>query len=282
MQFGLQTDDVIGLTEQQRVSTQFQLTFSVVDESTWLYKNYKYPRYRNFYGYAQIMSGPYVVRSVELVHINQEVLYWFQDSTDILQSVGCGIKKVLKGLNPPLDAIVKLYLLRQRYTSVRFRLCPGVKANIGITWLYPERLCDEEVNFPPPEQGNPQPSNNKDPSPSPRPSDQGDDPKDRSKNDGKDDPNDDKPHEPVPGSKQGATGQWFENYSSFAPGCTPYDGVERRPLLGCTDGNITPVFVDSGQGTCGATSRNGAIMYGGRLVKEPRDIISITFDFVAV
>lgn len=278
LMFGIDTDDVVGLTEAQRTSIEFLMTFSVVDEATWLYKNYKYPRYRNFYGYAQIMCGAYVVRSVELVHINQEVLYFFQDSTDILQSVGCGIKKVLANLTPPVESQVTLYLLRQRYTSVRFRLCPGVKASVALSWHYPERLCDESVVAPPDGQGNPPPANNQDPSPSPRPSDQGGDPKDKSNNDGKDDPNDDKPHEPIVGRKQTSVGQWWEDYSGRTAAGEEYaDGHYAIP--GCTDGDIIPILANVQQ-----TGNNGTlkaqVIYGGRVVHLPDGYRSIVFRFV--
>lgn len=280
LMFGIETDDVVGLTEAQRCSIEFLMTFSVVDESTWLYKNYKYPRYRNFYGYAQIMCGAYVVKDVELIHINQEVLYFFQDSTDILQSVGCGIKKVLANLTPPVESQVTLYLLRQRYTSVRFRLCPGVKASVALGWHYPERLCDEIVVAPSDKQGNPQPADNKNPSPGPRPPEQGGDPKDRSNNDGKDDPNDDKPVEPKPGTLQTVPGQWFAVYSGYSADCSAFSG-RRYPFPGATNGRIVPVVNRSPQASCGDNSCFAvSVTYNGAAVDSGGGVNSYEVVFV--
>jgi len=271
---------VIGLTDAQRTSIELQLTFSVTDEGTWLYKNFKYPRYRNFYGYAQIMSGAYVVEDIELVHINQEILHWQQCCTDILQSIGCGVKKVLANVTPPVESQVTLYLLRQRYTSVRFRLCPGVKANIGLSWHFPEQLCDDLLVAPSESQGQPQSSNNRDGNPGNRPGDQPEDAKDTSNNDGKDDPLDNKPVEPKPGDAIAGSGRWFAVYTGYDVGCIPNPNLKRFELPGATDGSITPILVETGTGSCGSPTKDGTVTYNGAVVDQPRDYTNYGFEFI--
>lgn len=276
--FGLNTDDVIGLTEAQRLSVEFLMTFSVVDEATWLYKNYRYPRYKNFYGYAQIMTGGYVVQNVKLEHINQEILHWQQSSTDVLQSVGCGIKKVLANLTPPVASQVTLYLLRQRYTSVRFRLLPGIVANVALNWHFPELLCDETLVAPPEAQGNPQATDNMHGDPANRPTDQGQDGKDRSNNDGKDDPNDDRPHEPVPGSAVAVMGQWFAIIAGIDGNNQTYSGY-RYALPGATNQAIVPMLVNV-RPSSPAGYFQAEVVYGGTIVNRPDGYSSYTFEFV--
>ncbi len=279
-QFGLKEDDTIGFTEPQRTAIEFQMTFSIVDESTWLYRNFKFPRHRNFYGYAQIMAGAYVVRSVPLEFINQEIIHWHQDSTDILQSIGCGVKKILANLTPPVASQVTLYLLRQRFTSVRFRLSPGVKANVALRWYFVDQLCDELIVAPPDAQGNASPANNKDGSPSTRPPSQGEDAKDPSNNDGKDDPLDSKPDHPRPGRKVGETGQWWGLYVARDPGCVVNPATKRYAFPGANDPNVVPVVTESGQGSCGGGTKNGTVTYGGAIVDTPRDYESYSVEFI--
>lgn len=275
-QFGLKEDDTVGFTEAQRTSIEFHMTFSIVDESTWLYRNFKFPRHRNFYGYAQIMAGAYVVRSVPLEFINQEIIHWHQDSTDILQSIGCGVKKILANLTPPVASQVTLYLLRQRFTSVRFRLSPGVKANVALRWYFVDQLCDELIVAPPEAQGSTSPANNKDGSPSSRPSGQGEDAKDPSNNDGKDDPNDTKPDHPRPG-----LGPVAKNWKAMVVLALPSGGCQSQPPYirdypELIDPGSPPVFVSVGESACPGTSY-GRVESGGVVISPlVNDIVSYT------
>ena len=104
--FGLQTNDVVGLTEAQRTSLELFMSISIVSEGPCEYRNYNTPRFENHYGYAQLMSGAFVIKTIKIAYLNQEILHFQQSSTDILQSIGCGVKKILNSLTPPVSADV--------------------------------------------------------------------------------------------------------------------------------------------------------------------------------
>lgn len=278
LQFGLKTDDVVGFTESQRLAIELQMVFSITNEATWLYKNYKYPRYRNFYGYAQLMSGAFVVKSIELLHINQEIVHWQHSSSEILQSIGCVGKKILANLTPPKESVVTVALLRQRYTSVRFRLNPGIEANVNINWHFLDKLCEDDIIAPVPEQGNPPDADNKNGDPGSRPSGQPQDEKDRSNNDGKDIPDDDRPEEPKPG-KGGEVGNWvFTGVGTLAPDCRTYTPYYVIP--GATDKNFRPTFVRQKTNDVCPNAGDGEIKYKGQTVGAPTGVVSAQFIFV--
>lgn len=197
--FGLLTSDVVGFTPSQRTAIELQATISIVNEGKLEYKNLRYPRFKQFYGYAQLMSGAYVEREIPLNYLNQELCHWQESSPAINQGIGCATKKILAALTPPSEATVKVGLLRQRFTSIRFRLLPDVTANIGLNWHVLDPLCDDEIVQPPAKQGEPVPPNNGNSDPGQRPSNQGGDPVDKSDNDGNYDPGDGNPPPPVPG-----------------------------------------------------------------------------------
>jgi hypothetical protein len=75
-------------------------------------------------------------------------------------------------------------------------------------------------------------------------------------------------------------GQWFAVIGGFRAGCTDTYGGFRYALPGATNGNITPTITETGQGSCGSTSKDGTVSYDGAVVNEPRDYISYDFDFV--
>lgn len=254
-QFGIKTDDVVGFTDEQRLADEMQFTLSVTNESKWLYKNYKYPRYTNFYGYAQLMSGVYVVRNIELLHINQELLYWQDSRVYLTQEIHCAKEALVKYIVAQSDKApqeledVQSFLvpIRQRFTSIRFRLCPGVQANVALRWSPLQARCSN-IFDPPDKQADPHPQNNKDGAPSDRPSDQPQDPKDRSNNDDKDDPNDDRPKEPKPGTKTGGVGgKWKVALSGFDANDIGYNVVYPTDI---TDPSAEPTatFIPTGIG----------------------------------
>lgn len=278
-QFGLKTDDVVGFTEQQRLATEMQVTFSIVDEATWLYRNFKYPRHKNFYGYAQLMAGAYVVRSIPLEFINQELLFWQQDTTDLLQSIACEFKDLFASLPTPKVRIATLFQVRQRYTSIRFRLGAGVKANVALSWKLPDSLCAELVNPPPDKQGQSPLPNNKDGDPANRPSGQGGDAGDPSNNDGKDDPNDALPDHPVPGKKRTASGQWYNVYVARDSGCVENPAVKRYGIPGAVDPSIVPVQLENEPG-CAPGTKSGNVLYGGAVMYRADSFVTSTFEFV--
>lgn len=280
IRFGLQPSDSIGLTEAQRLSIELQIVISITFESTWLYRNFKHPRYENFYGYAQIMSGAFVVQDIPLRFLNQELLHWQQGDTDILQSIGCATKKILLALTPPSSAQVDLYLLRQRYTGIRIRLLAGVEANLAISWHFAEQLCDENIIAPPANQGNPPAPDNANGAPGSGRGSQPNDPKDPSNNDGNANPADGRPNPPSATGVPSRPGQWYQIYSGYNGGCNGTYSSRRAALDGATDGFTSPIFVRQGQGDCGPGSSYGEIRYKGMVLDRPADVTSITFDFV--
>lgn len=280
VQFALETSDVVGFTDVQRLALEMQVLISISNEATWLYKNLRYPRYRNFYGYCQLMAGPYVVQSIKLEYLNQELFHWDQCCTDLNQSIGCTGKKILANLTPPVTSVVTVYLKRQRYTSIRFRLLPGITANVTLNWRTVEQLCDEELLAPPEENGKTPLNNNRAPTAPNRPSSQPQDPRDRSKNDGNDNPNDDRPHEPVPGDNPSVPGQWYVIYSGFNAGCDGTYSNRRYALPGATNGLIPCSEGPHSPGTCGGGSYNADVLYGGAVQFRAADVTSQTFEFV--
>lgn len=224
------------------------MSISIVSEGPCEYRNYNTPRFENHYGYAQLMSGAFVIKTIKIAYLNQEILHFQQSSTDILQSIGCGVKKILNSLTPPVSADVTVYLLRQKYTSVRFKLRPGVLANININWHFPEQLCDETLQGPPSAQGNPSAPTNGSYTPGSRPPDQVGDPRDNSPNDGQT-PTGDQTAPPGP-SNIGSNGTWKVQLSAYDGSNHPYT-VQFD--LGITDPNAV-VTVSTRNGPGGTNS----------------------------
>lgn len=215
VRFALAPSDSVGLTESQRQAIELQFVLSISNEATWLYKNFRHPRYKNFYGYAQLMSGDFVVENIPLQYINQEILHWQDSSVTILQTVVCGVKLILASLPTPVDITPEIVLFRQRYTGVRFRLLPGIEANVAINWLFIEQSCDETISPPPPEQGNPPAPDNYPAPPGAGRGDQPGDLKAPSNNDGDFNSGDGRPLPPGVGGS--LPGFWRLNYQYGAP-----------------------------------------------------------------
>lgn len=275
LSFGLQTSDVIGITAEQRTAVEFQMTFSVVDEASWLYKNFKLPRYRNSYGFAQIMSGAYVVEVVPLQFLNQEVLAFEYDTFDINDNIGCAVKAIVAAMTPPGSATINVSKHRTRLTGVRFRLYAGIQANVGIRWVTAESNCNNTISEPDPKQGQPIAPNNSSSNPGSRPGSQGGDETDKSANDGNYDPDGGLPPPPAPG---GGTNFpcWVAYYTGTKdpPTCTEYAG--RTRLVDATDPTIRPVYqVTAPNVFCQST--NGIITYNGATISNPEGIVAIDF-----
>lgn len=241
--FGLLTSDVVGLTEEQRTSLEFQMTVSITDESTWLYRNFRFPRYQNFYGYAQVMSGAYVIESIPLQYLNQEIVFFTEDQLVGQGSLLCAVKDIITALGgtPPVAQI--LVLSRKRITSVRFRLFGGIRANCGIRWQTYVPQCGETVVQPNPKQGTPVPPNNASSNPADRPTSQGGDPSDHSNNDGDYNPGDGHPQPPIPGV---GSGVWKFSYTGYDANGTRYSGTS--PLASSNPSDIITFSVVDGPG----------------------------------
>lgn len=275
--FGLETSDVVGLTPDQRTAVEFQATISIVSKGSQVYENFRYPRYRNFYGYCQLMSGAYVIKSVELNYLNQELLHWRDDVFGINETTGCYAKGLASALNPPFNLITKTILIRQRYTGLRFRLMPTVTANLGLVWETPAPLCGGLIEQPDDRQGAPLPPNNGNSDPSRRPPQQGGDGTDRSANDGNYDPTDGVPKPPEAGN-----GSVFPNWHAFGvgtlPGCATYNFNINLPAA--TDQAVTPGYVPTGPNAgCPGQSTDGNIVYGGATLSSPTGVVSISFSY---
>lgn len=206
-EFALQESDVVRITNSQRTAVEFMMTVSIANEATWLYRNLKYPRYKNFYGYAQVMSGAFVVRVVPLTFLNQEILHWRDIAFYINDTTLCSVKALGAAMTPPVTGFAINVKTRQRFTSVRFRLLPGIVANCSLVWEIADSACGNLVEEPDERQGQPPLPNNSGASGNPRPSGQSGDELDPSNNDGNDQPNDGKPDAPRPGTGQGS-GTW--------------------------------------------------------------------------
>jgi len=213
-QFQVQTSDVIAFSEPQRLAVEMSVSLSIASEGEWLYKNLKYPRYKNFYGYAQLMSGAFVVQSIPLTFLNQELVHWRDQSFGINDTTLCMGKFLANLIQPSATVGALLVKTRQRFTSIRFRLLGGIIANITYVWQEGESSCGNVVVEPDGKQGQPAIPNNGGASGSARPSDQGGDPTDPSANDGGYDPNSGLQPPPRAGGGE-ASGTWHVQITGF-------------------------------------------------------------------
>lgn len=220
-QFVLAETDVVGFTQEQRTAVELGLYVSIANEATWLYKNVKHPRYKNFYGYAQVMSGAFVVEDIPLSFLNQEIVHWRDETFGINETTGCYAKAIAFALPTPNVLTTNTVKVRQRYTSVRFRLLPGVVANCSIVWETANAKCGGNVLEPDDKQGQPALPNNSGASPNPRPPGQSGDGTDPSANDGNYDPNGGNPPPPSAGGGAG-TGSWKVKVAAYDYNDRPY------------------------------------------------------------
>ena len=274
--FGLNTSDVVGLTEIQRTAIDFQMCVSVADLGTWKYRNERHPRWEYAYGYAQIMSGAFVVKDIPLSYINEEILYFHNSSFGIQETVACFSKEILKALGAG-DTTYVTNLRRERITSVRFRFFPGVLANCLMIYEVGQSQCGGTVSQPDPSEGQPPNPLNHSHDPTSRPPDQGGDPRDNS-------PNDNEP--PGPGQNQPPstgitplTGVWYQVFHGYNANesCAEFQGAS--PLAGCTDPDVSPTYIITGNAPCPGTYK-GKILYKGNVVNDSlSDFDSMSFIF---
>lgn len=265
----------MGFTPDQRTAVELQATFSVVNEATWLYKNMKPPRYRNSYGFCQVMSGAYVVDTIQLQHVNQELLHWRDETFGILETIGCYAKGLASALQPPFALITNTVKTRRRVTSLRFRLYPGVEANIGLVWETPAARCGGNVEEPDPKQGQPIPPNNSNADPSARPPEQGDfDPTDKSNNDGDYNPEENLPPPPRP-SGGSVNASWHIHMVGVHNSCDGEAITYDYPLL--TDPAIEPVWTPLTQNPPCPNAMDGEVRYNGVVVNNPTGVIGTPF-----
>jgi hypothetical protein len=278
VQFGLLPTDVVPLTPDQRTSVELQVSFSVVNEASWLYKNFKPPRYRNSYGFCQLMSGAYVIDTIQLQHVNQELLFWRDETFGILETVGCYAKGLASALQPPFVLITNTVKARKRVTSLRFRLYAGIEANIGIRWETPVARCGGNLIEPDPKQGQPVAPNNTNANPGARPGEQGDyDPTDASDNDGDYDPNSPLPPPPTPGGGSNFPCWHFSCLATF----TRCEGDPvTAPLPDLTNPAITPVWVPQQTNPACSNAKDGIFTYNGATVANPTGVVGdVYFSF---
>lgn len=248
--FGLLESDVVPFSASQREAIEMQVCVSIADEGGWLYYNYKYPRFHNFYGYAQIMSGVFVVKTVPIEYINQELLFWEDDSFVINSTLLCAIAQTDRLINENVTIETHVIKKRQRFTAIRFRFLPGIKANVLLKYKLGAPLCGNFVDSPPDEQSQPPEPKNHSYTPSDRPSSQTSDPADPSVNDGNwDGSNPDK--QPPYAEIIPLPGEWHEHVSFT-------DGTITNGAMG--DRDSTSIYTTGGvchEGVDGRTDPNG-------------------------
>lgn len=267
---------MIGITDEQRTAVEFQMTFSVVDEASWLYKNFKLPRYRNSYGFAQIMSGAYVVDVIQLQFLNQEVLAFEYDTFDINDNIGCAVKAIVAAMTPPGSATITVSKHRTRLTSVRFKLYAGIAANVGIRWVTAESNCANAISEPDPRQGEPIAPNNSTADPGSRPSSQGGDEADKSPNDGQT-PTPGQPPPPQPGG-DGGVACWHAIFNTtVAPDC--HIETFNQAFRGATDPTTRPIYIPQRPNVACTTSRDGIITYKGATIGTPEGVVTVSFEY---
>lgn len=220
-QFEVKTSDVIAFSEPQRLAVEMSVSLSIAFEGEWLYKNFKHPRYKNFYGYAQLMSGAFVVQDIPLTFLNQELVHWRDQSFGINDTTLCMGKFLANLIQPSAKVGALLIKTRQRFTSIRFRLLGGIVANVTYVWQLGESGCGNTVLEPDAKQGQPAVPNNGGASGGGRPSDQGGDPVDPTANDGGYDPNSGLQPPPRAGGND-SSGTWKIQLNGFRQDDTTY------------------------------------------------------------
>ena len=252
----------------------------------WLYCNYKFPRWENFFGYAQIMSGEFVVQTIPIKHINQEVLHFRDISFGINQSTGCYAKglAVLIGNGVLIPNTVKL---RQRYTSVRFKFLPGILANCALRWETAEPLCEDLIGEPNNAQGQPPTPRNHQHDPSDRPSGQGGDNDDPTVNDG--DPYTGPDDRPPYAELEPITGSWFVTFATAQGGGGTFPLNDTDPTSQYTvGGECNSGGIENGRSTAtgpygtwaGKTYYKNGVPQGCAEDGQTGDTTTLTFAFV--
>lgn len=254
VEFGIFQNDVIGLTEAQRTSEELFIGFEVVAEPAPEYKNFTFPRYQNYYGKCQLMSGAFVVENIQLQHLNQELHYSFEHSYGIIDTVQCGFKTYGSLDVPPVTIVPFLVLGRRNITSLRFKLRDGVLANITFKWNDFQSRCDDEIKPAPAGQGDPPGPNNSGYNPGGRPGGQGGDPLDNSPNDGQTESTGQIPPPRPGGVAPGATWKVVVTGLNNPPDCSPITGTYNSGVTDSTAQFAAVIIGDPAGGTgCGGS-----------------------------
>lgn len=198
--FGIERSDVFALTEGYRTAYELFIGWSLAAVDRQIYQNYKTPRYKGFYGYAQLMQGEFVVDTIPLEYVNQRL--WYHRDVDLVaaDAAACSTKLLAQcACNTELLA----YATKMRIwlTAIRFRLEPGIAGNCVVRYRDLQSSCDNEIRQPDPQEGNPPSGDNGGYNPGSQPGDSKSDPNDPSGNDGQD------PNAPSPSAPTGM-GEW--------------------------------------------------------------------------
>lgn len=147
---------VLQLTDEQRQCASFSLYTQVERFDLNRSQNFKRPRPKSFYGYAQGLENGYVLWEKELSFENEEAYFWRNDELLTLQGIECavnGFQVPISGIatavgaiyipSPPSDVTVRM----MPTTDIVFRL-------FGRTTLYLRAisrpappLCNGEYNW---------------------------------------------------------------------------------------------------------------------------------------
>jgi len=281
--FGLQKDDVVGFTSEQRTAIELHAAFSVVSEGYAVFKNFKYPRTKNFFGYALLMDGAFVKKEIPLNFINQELLHWRDDSFGVIDTIGCYFKLFAGFYTPPQTITPIIVKTRQPYTSIRFKLGEGVRANMELKWEIGESSCGSEIQEPGNDQGNPPSPNNQGWNPGSRPSGQTGDPLDNSPNDnqpkkpGQNDPPTTNPTGQGTGTWK-ETVTWADGYSQVYPLSDSNINSNYQAVGNCYEG--TQGASEPGTGKHGLSIyRNGVYIGCAEDISHHGSTVSVTFDY---
>jgi hypothetical protein len=224
------------------------------------------------------MSGAFVVETIQLQHLNQQLLFWRDETFGILETVGCYAKGIAGALQPPYALVTNTVKTRRHITAIRFRLYDGIEANIGLRWETPAARCGGNVLEPDPKQGQPIRPNNGSADPGTRPPQQGDfDPADKSDNDGDYDPN--SPLPPPPTASGGsANACWHIIMVGVHNRCEGDPIVYDYPFL--PDPSQEPVWVPGPQNSACPNAKDGAVTFNGVVVNNPTGVVGTpTFAF---
>lgn len=236
---GLTGNDVYQFNQQLVTSVRGIVAIEVTSKSFVPYLNLKYPFFRGFYGYVQLMQGGYVQEAIPLDFDNQVVMQWDYPEVLVDDKLSCLFFNQNLWLNdrtalsPNNGAEVELKLTQKVRifgfwtTGIRIRLAPGCKANLVLQYrVLQSSECEAEVDKftrPDPPSADKTPAGNND-SPGAKPGDDSF----PFPNDGNDNSRP-KPADTPPG-EPGASKTWITTVTTGAPAGTTVDfsatGVE--------------------------------------------------------
>lgn len=264
VEFGILENDVVGLTESQRTAEEIIIGISIVVEPTIEYKNFSFPRYQNYYGKCQLMTGAYVSRDIQLQYLNQELLHWRHPELGILETIGCYFKAYGMADTPPVLLTPNTVLTRERYTSLRFKLRPGTAANITIQWDVLDPKCGGNVLPPAGSQGKPPGASNSGYNPGNRPGAQGGDPEDFSPNDGQPQLPGENPAPEPGGYSPNASWKVAISGKNNPPDCSPFSAIYDSHVQNPEPKFIAEIIGDPAGGTgCGGSVKQLSASYDG-------------------